>query len=331
MASRRGPGKALLLALLAVSCGRSAHDLSVASDPLLTLHGHVDVAKLTRFDPSKPLIGALVWGSIPRINPLCLKFQDPQLQAACPDPYGFFYGELELAAPVDGNGDFALPIFHLPKASVSVGDAVTRIAYGSLVVAEDTNGDGQLSFPVSQGGGGGGGGPGDPNPPTPPPPDVIIGAAFSTLLADQVRVVFREGGFVEGSNFYPDPGCPTPPGGFSTLSVPAYTGDPAAPGTCLSHPPDTTIEVLPLKAAEALGLMCRPLQQGIGVQQPNEQRKPRPTQVPVCLSHEIVALVTPSICNTFVAYGLKGCRLDPFCDKPDWDVTKTPPTWWPCP
>ena len=28
---------------------------------------------------------------------------------------------------------------------------------------------------------------------------------------------------------------------------------------------------------------------------------------------------------------LRGCRNDPLCTQPDWDITKTPPSWWTCP
>ena len=36
-------------------------------------------------------------------------------------------------------------------------------------------------------------------------------------------------------------------------------------------------------------------------------------------------------CMGLTHYVLRGCRNDPLCAQPQWDITKTPPSWWPCP
>lgn len=36
-------------------------------------------------------------------------------------------------------------------------------------------------------------------------------------------------------------------------------------------------------------------------------------------------------CKGLTHYTLRGCRQDPVCTVPDWDITATPPAWWPCP
>jgi hypothetical protein len=36
-------------------------------------------------------------------------------------------------------------------------------------------------------------------------------------------------------------------------------------------------------------------------------------------------------CAGLTHYVLRGCRNDALCDLPAWDVTATPPAWWPCP
>lgn len=318
----------LLLALALAGCGPGVHDLSVNADPLLVIRGHVDTAKLNRVDPSAPLIGLLVWASIPRINQLCLAYPNvAELQAACPDPYGVFYGEIEKSVPVNADGSFELDLSNLPAARVSVGDTVTRIAYGSLVVAEDTNRDGQLSLPT---------GGSSPDGGFRATPDTIVGATFFSLRDAQARITFREGGFVEGSNFYPDPGCPDPPPGFSVLDAPAYSDAGAPPGTCSTTGFDAPIEVPPLTNAQSLALACGMVQQSIGVREATSNRNPNrgggsSQQQQVCLSHEILVRITPGICPTFNALALKGCRADPFCLNPEWDDTANPPSWWPCP
>ena len=315
-----------------VACSSSAgvHDLSVDSDPLLVIHGRADLGALERKHPDAALLGALVWAGIPTIDPLCLKFSDPAIARACPDPYGFFYGEVERAAPLDAEGHFDLPLFHLPKASVSVGDEVTRIAYGSLLVVEDVNGDGQVTLPATPGRR-------DTQPvtltaPTDPVPDTIVAASFASLRGSQLRVVFREGGFVADSNFYPMPGCGIPAPGFSLLTVPPFSVTPGPGASCEAQPVDTPVLVTPLPGPEGAALACRGLQRGFRTQEPLPDRPPPQDVANVCLSHEVLVQIPPqAICPRLVSFVLKGCREDPFCTTPDWDRSSAPPAWWPCP
>ena len=323
----------------ACSSASGVHDLSVASDPLVVVHARVDLGALERKHPEAPLLGALLWAGIPTIDPLCLKFSAPAIAPACPDPYGFFYGAIERAAPVDASGGFDLPLFHLPKASVSVGDEVTRVAYGTLLVVEDVNRDGQLSLPASLGRR-------DVQTSNPAPApdaevDSIVAASFASLRGDQLRVVFREGGFVADSNFYPMPGCAAPPPGFSLMTVPPYTAAPTDATTptpppsvitCPASPLDTPVVVAPLPRLEGTALLCRGLQRGFRTQEPLPDRPPPSDAVTVCLSHEVLVQIPQQVtCPRLVSYVLKGCREDPFCKTPDWDRSLSPPRWWPCP
>src|SRR5262245_45859494 len=104
----RSEAAIVVVGALLAGCNASIHDLSVASDPLLTIHGHVDRASLLRANPDAPLIGGLIWAAVPAVSPVCLAFDNPVIRPACPDPYGVFYGEIELAAPIDADGNFAL-------------------------------------------------------------------------------------------------------------------------------------------------------------------------------------------------------------------------------
>jgi hypothetical protein len=323
--------RVLTLAFAVLGCTGTAHDATVAGAPLVVVHGHVDLAALDRGHPEAALFGALVWAAVPAVSPLCLEFPRPELAPACPDPYGVFWGQLERAAPIGDDGSFALELYNLPKASVSVGDEVTRIAFGSLIVIEDVNGDGQPTLPVpilSQGGRDQG--PEDPGG-IPEDSDTVVAASFHSLHAEQTRVVFREGGFVTPSGFYPAPGCAAPPSGFSVMTAPPYAEDRAAPGGCATLPIDAPIEVTPLPRDEALAFLCRPVQRGSRVRQPEADREPIPTFQKVCLSHEILGVVAPPPCARLTTYALKGCDTDPLCPEPEWDQTPGPPHWWPCP
>lgn len=319
------------MAALAAGCTGSVHDESLPSGPLLIIRGHVDLASLTRTHPGAQLLGALGWAAPAAVNPVCIEFDALKTNAACPDPYGVFWGQLERAAPVAADGSFALELYGLPKASVSVGDEITRIAYGSLIVVEDVNGDGQPSLPAPAGDRGGRHGRGEEEAPVPVPnPDVVVAASFYTLRADQRRIVFREGGFVEGSNFYPAPGCNAPPGGFSVLTAPPYSDEKPARGGCTVQDIGGTIEVVPLSLEEAVKFECRPAQRGTTVRQPEADEPPAPGTTSICLSREILASVAPGLCPRLTAYALKGCRTDPLCEKPEWDQTAAKPSWWPC-
>jgi hypothetical protein len=233
-----------------------------------------------------------------------------------------FYGEIERAAPVGPDGNFDLVLLHLPRAAVSVGDEATRIAYGSLLVVEDVNGDGQLSLaPVGRGGPGPGGGL--------PDSDTIVAASFHSLRAAQQRVVFREGGFVADSNFYPAPGCAAPPPGFSIQTAPPYPAAPPAAEACTFRAATSRLDVLPLAADEALALQCRAAGRDPRVREPRAENQPSPA-TRICLAPDVLAVVSMDLCPRMIAFALAGCDRDPFCLSPEWDHRTSPPSWWPC-
>jgi hypothetical protein len=320
------------LPVLVAGCG-PVHDAGFTADPLLVVHGHVDTAALVRTHPDAPLVGALVWASVPAVNPLCVRFpNDPNIRGACPDPNGVFLGEIEVTAPVAADGSFELVLFHLPALKDSVGDSVTRIAYGTLLVAEDVNGDGNLDLVQPPSRSFEGPGMELTNP------DLIVAASFSSLDAHQERLAFREGGFIPpcmGTNlmppdcsyFYP-PDC-EPMSGFSIL-----TDDPGGVCTDVVVDPTIVIEAAPLaSAADGLALNCRSIQgSDVTVRAP-----PGDGDAPtgglhhlVCVAPKVVAAVYTETCSWLRAYALSGCAQDPLCTAPEWTTTTAPP-WWPPP
>ena len=328
--------------LLLCACGGGVHDLSVSAPPLLVIQGRTDLASLNRQNPDAGLVAALVWAGVPNIDPICLKYaDDPVVDAGCPDPYGMFYGAVETSAPVGADGSFTLALNTLPAAAVSIGDTETRIAYGSLIIAEDDNGDGELSL-LGVGGGGGGDGFGGGNKFAAGGPfDTIVAATFYSLHASQDRLAFREGGFVENSNFYPAPGCADPPQGFSFMSAPLYQA--SGGGTCSYEAASALVTVPALDAADAQALTCRPARQPVDLNRANDLNSGGDPNGPLgnlppgsrasCLSHELLAVAStdPFGCPHLQGFALKGCAQDPFCTHPDWDDTANPPGWWPCP
>ena len=340
--------------LAAAACGQGVHDLSIGSTPLLVVHGHVDETQLQRVHSEATLLGALVWAAPAAVNPVCIRLSDrslvpndPQqgelLAGACPDPYGVFPGEAEAWSPIDAGGSFDLPLYALPMARVSVGDAFTRIAYGALVVVEDVNGDGQPPFARTPGRGGmrrmvdnlqmqnv----------------DRVVASTFSDLHAPQQRVVFREGGFVTPSYFYPAPGpgmgCEPPPA-FSVMTAPPYA-DPAV-GACTFSSTDTRLEVPPLPVADGTAFLCRAAVGNTTITLPQVPPDGDPQVVPgavdICFGTNVLATVNIGpTCPIVRSFALSGCAQDPLCSMPEWTKTAASLTgWyngtstpgWPCP
>jgi hypothetical protein len=309
----------LLATLLLAACqGSGVHGLEVGAEPLLVIHGHVDLGTLPRVHKEAPLLGALIWAAVPTVSSICLTFSEPKIRPGCSDPYGVFLGEIEQAAPVSEAGDFELPLVHLPRASVSVGDDVTRVAYGTLVVAEDLDRNGQISFPDSD----------FAMVPEQSQTDLLLAATFWDLHAPQQRLIFREGGFIADSTFYPAPGCGTPPPGFSLGVFPPYASEPATPGSCSSLDAGQVITVGALPTADAAALECRTAQRREFL---HEVRTDRPPQRDtVCLSPTIMANIPQGRCPRLSVFLLAGCSEDPFCEKPEFDHRANPPGWWPC-
>jgi len=350
-------------ALLISACGSGVTDLSASSGPLLTVHARLDPAALATATGA-PLRASVVWAAVPGLDIVCLRYaaKSPKLAAACPDPLRLRPGSIEPVFPAP-NADglsFDIPLSRLPATSVSVGTVTGRIAWGSVLVGEDLDGDGQAVFSGRwrrnqvQGSGGGGmggsGAAGNPDGATDgatdtgitvlPPKDGLLAASFITLLEPQQRLGFREGDFDAGSLFYPAPGCPQPPKGFSVVRASAYPILPGSlPGPCQVDDPATgVVKAAPVGAAQVRDLACNTPPGR--VQNPNQadhngpggmgRPAPIPKGTAECLSPELALYVGDGNCPSVTLYALKGCSEDPECKKPDWDVVKTPPDWWPC-
>jgi hypothetical protein len=86
---------------------------------------------------------------------------------------------------VGADGSFVIPVRRLPDASFAVGDTSARIAWGSVVVAADANGNGLFDLLVAS----------DPFSGPDTLADLAVAASFVTLQGPQQRLAFREGGW----------------------------------------------------------------------------------------------------------------------------------------
>jgi hypothetical protein len=236
-----------------------------------------------------------------------------------------------------------------------VGDVTARVAYASVIVYEDRNGNGilDLRHPQRQRQRHH-----DDNDDAAGAADGVWGASFHSMTRPDRRVAFREGDFDEALAFYPRKGCAAPPKGFSILSASGFSEGAALaslftgelprqtdPQACATATLDDTI-VIPLQDPAGLSQLACTANDSGGV---TYYRAPPTDVVPLtnfawaCAGfprlgrdapgstggQQLVIASHPSVpCQSTLHLTLRGCDNDPFCTTPDWDLA--PPSWWPC-
>jgi hypothetical protein len=196
---------------------------------------------------------AVIWGAQWLTEPFCfLPAESPEaaavIAAGCRDTFGFVPNRVDQATAIAADGTASLPLDQLPTADVLVGDVTARVAYGSLVVYDDRDGNGlQLSQPQHTPSGGDRGDRGNDNGPD--SADVIYGASFLTMTSPDRRVAYREGAFNQDGAFYPRAGCGPPLPAFSIVSAggfsPASALTATLMGTLPQEPLGTCTELAP--------------------------------------------------------------------------------------
>lgn len=305
---------------------------------------------------------ALVWAAQWLTEPLCILPPDDASVAAlvaagCRDPFGFVPDRVAANAPLAADGTASLALFDLPAADVMVGDVTARVAYASLVVYDDRDGDGTLTLGRS----GRLGGREDPNRPDDPgisTLDLVYGASFVSMTAPDTRVAFREGGFNRAAAFYPRSGCGDPLPSFSLVSAGGFTAaaaiaaglrgelPPEDPASCREAPMDTPVAIAYRPPAQLREVACEERRTDSSVR----YREP-PADAPDLTGRTTACAKVPDFgsgkangaiqlaisgrssdsCAGVTHFVLRGCRNDALCALPQWDITATPPSWWPCP
>jgi hypothetical protein len=358
----RAPALAAALALAA--CGK-LQGFSGEAPPLATFNvtwsGDVTPLRPAGSDPPRMTV-ALVWGANWLVDPFCLVGVGPAVQfvkpAGCPDPFSFAAAAVAASAPLDQDGPTGLTLAQLPPPDVMVGDYTASIAYGSLVLFDDVDGDGTLGlarphrFSAAS----------DPtaDPLAPDPSDVIYGASFVTMTAHDRRVAYREGGFDATRWFYPRAGCAAPPPGFSVVDTGGFTPTEAFialatqqlpgeddPGMCSDSLPEQTsvdIPVRPPAAVQQVGCDARDEQGLTTYLRPPSVKPDTAGRVEACANVPPSPL-TPALsriqwvvsgrstdrCKGLTHYALRGCYSSASCTVPNWDDNAAPPPWWTCP
>ncbi len=223
-----------------VGCSGELLGLEDHPTPLATIRLRVDGA-LQPLRPPETLTEtprlrvALVWGQQWLAEPFCfLPTRSPEaaavVRAGCRDPFGFAPLRVAGSVAVEPGVEAAIELIDLPAADDMVGDLTGRIAYGSLVVFDDRDGNGTLDLhrPSRELPGTEGDGPGSGHGPMAPPEgeaplDFVYGASFVTMTAPDLRIAYLEGTFDPNAAFYPRTGCLAPRKGFSVLGAGGLT------------------------------------------------------------------------------------------------------------
>ena len=334
-----------------------------AVPPLASVHvrvsGDFASVKVPGNAPPKLQV-ALVWGAQWLTEPLCILPPDDAsvaavIAAGCRDAFGFVPDRVAVNAPLAADGTAELDLFDLPAADVMVGGVTARVAYASIVVYDDRDSNGTLSF--GRAGRLGGRDMGPPQDAGVSTVDLVYAASFATMTAPDTRLAFREGGFDRTAAFYPRSGCGDPLPSFSNVSAGGFSASAAIaatlagtlpaedPATCREQPVDTPIELAfrPPNQLRELACIERATDSSIRYREPPADPPDLTNRTTACAkvpdfgsgkANGMIQLVvsgrSDDSCIGLTHYVLRGCRNDALCDLPTWDITKTPPTWWPC-
>ncbi len=340
------------LLVVVASCGEQVVGFEDRATPLATLR-----VETPGFGGTASHV-ALVWGGPWLPEAFCLLPPEHAeaaavIEAGCPDMFGFVPRRVGRVAPIL-DGAATLEMFTLPEPDVMVGDVTARIAYGSVVVFDDRNGNGTLDLRR-----------GNFNPGDGPPGerDVIRGASFVAMTEPDQRVVFREGAYNGATAFYPRAGCPEPPRGFSIAGAGGFSASEALaaalqgklpeqdPASCTTASMETgVVTVAPRDPGGLAELACiRRVGSGFA-------RYRRPPDTISTFGKKLACVGLPDLgvitgesdpgaagitqlvitgpdtdpCPTVWHYTLRGCDSDATCANPEWDLTASPPSWWPC-
>lgn len=302
---------------------------------------------------------ALVWGAQWLPERACLSPAAPPdlaavLAAGCREPFAFTPARVAASAEAVPGVPLELPLFELPSADVMIGGLTARVAYGSLVVFDDRDASGSLELARPRRPPGSRNGPPDEADEDLATADIVYGASFVAMTEPDTRLAFREGAFNTAAAFYPRSGCGAPPPAFSILEAGGFSVaaalQAAAAGRLPPQDPASCRESATGDAAVAIALRPPAEVREVGCQQRRADgavRYREPPAEPLDLAElphacapiadtdqvELVVATRPDdTCKGLTHYVLRGCddAFDLACERPEWDFTAAPPSWWPC-
>jgi|GEM_PF-1762891 hypothetical protein len=214
---------------------------------------------------------------------------------------------------------FDVPVDTVPEpAVVSGGPNGAQLGIGAVLVFRDGNGNGVLDMVA---------------PGTRESVDTVLGASLAVDEEDQTEtlVIYRAGGVSPlWKLFVAIYGCPLePPVGFSVVRLGFNSLDDS--GCALAV--DGRVDVELRNSEEMRSLICLPGGRSSTYRYPDA---PLPADaVAECMGTETVFFTTTpdAVCPIVERYDLLGCTdltSSLACRLTTWDLTESPPVWWPC-
>jgi hypothetical protein len=296
----------------AAACG-NIHSTDHLGDPLVILGARVE-GQLPDNISALLLRASLIWETQSRELLECLDRAGSGAEVrACTTPEDFQPALVSNSVPIEPTfpASFEVPLYLLPDLEVLSGQSGSLLGYGVLVVYEDGNRNKMLDLVP---------------PGATASADTILASGMPTRGNRDDFVVYREGDLSPLWKLFESFGCPQPPQGFSILTRELDLDEGY---TCFVSPVTNATIPVEFEESEALRqLICEP--------QPDTNtyptKPPPPDREVTCHFHDTLEyVVDPSwYCKYKQVYRLVGCHAYFGCEEPDWDLTDSPPDWWPC-
>ncbi|HEY0985592.1 MAG TPA: hypothetical protein VGD80_01020, partial [Kofleriaceae bacterium] len=166
------------------------------------------------------------------------------------------------------------------------------------------------------------------------------------------------GAFNAAAAFYPRSGCGDPPPSFSIVSAGGFTPaaaiaaqlrgqlPPEDPATCGERTTEAPVVLAYRSPTQLSEIACneRRIDSSVRYREPPVDAPDLRDRTFACakvpdfgsgkadgMIQLVVSTRSSDSCKGVTHFVLRGCRNDATCALPQWDITATPPSWWPCP
>lgn len=312
--SRIGCTLLSLVSLALSACGEGVHSGESFGEPLVTLRARIE-GQAPSTATTGELSASMIWAAMPAEFEECMEAAiDEGEIMTCMEGNRFVPALATNSVPVQPvfPASFEIPLYTLPSPAVLSGSPGALFGYGILVVYDDGNTNGELDLVDSE---------------ATSSVDTVLGASAPTGQHEIGFVVYREGALSPVWKMFSLFGCGEPEQGFSVIRM--VMDEAAGTLSCVvRRTNDTTLAVYFEDSEEMRSLVCEAAEEGSTY----PAAEPPPGATVECYGPDFMRFASnPSAyCRHWQTYRLSGC-FDPLdCSTPDWDLTASPPDWWPC-
>jgi hypothetical protein len=298
---------ALLATSLAAGCSEPIHVGSDLGEPLATLSARVEGPAPEALAVDR-VRAALLWGHVSPARLACLETADAD---RCQPLAGFSPVGSSHTLQIDPvfPTAFQVPLHTFPRPELLMSGSGGRLGYAELVLFEDGNGNGGVDLVAADATGS---------------VDVVVASAPPGAAGEHVWIIFAEGKLPRDWSAFAAYGCVEPPPGYSVVRIAIG----AEPVCWVGEPASVTIPVRFDDSDAVRELICEPC----GATKTYPAQPPPPDASVFCRGRDALEFVTDpaAYCPRVQTYELLGCDGELVCVEPHWDLSESPPAWWPC-